>query len=347
MLVELAFAVAITLLYWWEVGQQGLIPDLPDEIRRVQSLMPRDIFHLQFAGHVILLTFMLAASLIDIEEWIIPDAIAVTGTLVALVLAVAAPASHLVHLPVDVVGNKVVFEHLQLSSPSAPGAHLAAGRWESLFLGLGCVWLWAFALLPRVWTLRWGLGMAVKLFFRRLKRERGATVKAVLIGVVLTAVCAITWRYGEERWTALLSALVGLTVGAGIIWTIRIVSSSVLRREAMGFGDVTLMAMIGAFLGWQPTLVAFFISPFFGLFPAVVARLGRSRAPREVPYGPFLCAGTATVLLCWARIWPRLADYLEVFAQLGGGLVLLFILGLFALLALLLFAVQLAKKAFA
>ena len=71
-----------------------------------------------------------------------------------------------------------------------------------------------------------------------------------------------------------------------------------LRREAMGFGDVTLMAMIGAFLGWQAAVLTFFLAPFFGLAHALwklVTYLGKrlsgrqsSSADRELPFGPYL-----------------------------------------------------------
>ena len=46
-------------------------------------------------------------------------------------------------------------------------------------------------------------------------------------------------------------------MGGGIVWAVRIIASQALGVEAMGFGDVTLMCMIGAFVGWQPALLIF------------------------------------------------------------------------------------------
>ena len=62
-----------------------------------------------------------------------------------------------------------------------------------------------------------------------------------------------------------------MAVGAAVIWTIRFIASVILKREAMGFGDVTLMAMIGAFLGWQAVIIVFFLSPFAGAVVGVPA----------------------------------------------------------------------------
>ena len=56
----------------------------------------------------------------------------------------------------------------------------------------------------------------------------------------------------------------------------------------MGFGDVTLMAMIGAFLGWQACIVIFFLSPFAALFVAVAQWMLTGR--RDIAFGPYLCA---------------------------------------------------------
>lgn len=94
----------------------------------------------------------------------------------------------------------------------------------------------------------------------------------------------------------------GLLVGGGIVWIVRLVGQWVLKQEAMGFGDVVLMAAIGSFLGWQPTIVIFFIAPLCALLVAVGMLVVRRE--REIPYGPYLSLGTLILLLGWPRIWP-------------------------------------------
>ena len=67
--------------------------------------------------------------------------------------------------------------------------------------------------------------------------------------------------------------------------------------EALGFGDVTLMAMIGVYVGWQPSVLIFFVAPCF----AVVVFLARLafRGDNAGAYGPFLCMAAATVIVYW------------------------------------------------
>ncbi|HMC11574.1 MAG TPA: prepilin peptidase, partial [Pirellulaceae bacterium] len=67
------------------------------------------------------------------------------------------------------------------------------------------------------------------------------------------------------------------------------------------FGDVTLMAMIGAFLGWQPCLMIFFLSPFAALAIALVQVILTGR--RDIPYGPYLCAAAIVVIIQWPWFW--------------------------------------------
>jgi leader peptidase (prepilin peptidase)/N-methyltransferase len=121
--------------------------------------------------------------------------------------------------------------------------------------------------------------------------------------------------------------LTGLLAGGLLTQFVRLTASLALRREAMGFGDVTLMGMIGAFLGWQAAVLTFFLAPFFGLAHALW-KLGRylekrwsgaqsSSADREIPFGPYLSMAAVTLVLCWPWLWEKWAkSYFETLSML-------------------------------
>jgi leader peptidase (prepilin peptidase)/N-methyltransferase len=121
----------------------------------------------------------------------------------------------------------------------------------------------------------------------------------------------------------LLIGLLGLAVGAGLTQAFRLTFSLALRREAMGFGDVTLMALIGSFLGWQAAILCFFLAPFFGLLHAalkVISYLQKrlighsvSSVDREMPFGPYLSMAALALILGWSWIWPHWAK--DLFAS--------------------------------
>jgi len=107
--------------------------------------------------------------------------------------------------------------------------------------------------------------------------------------------------------------LLGMLVGAGLTYGVRKVAGFALRREAMGMGDVTLMGMIGGFMGWQAVVLTFFLAPFLGLAHAGWKLLqlfkkwmrgGQlSSADRELPYGPYLSMAAATLFFLWPWLW--------------------------------------------
>lgn len=105
------------------------------------------------------------------------------------------------------------------------------------------------------------------------------------------------WLSAYPHLHGLASSLAGMVIGGGVIWTLRTVGQWAWRREVMGFGDVILMAMIGSFLGWQPTLLVFFIAPFCGLISTVLSF--RFLSVREIPYGPYLSLGAMLVIFAW------------------------------------------------
>ncbi len=99
-----------------------------------------------------------------------------------------------------------------------------------------------------------------------------------------------------------LVSTAGLVAGGGIVWLVRIIGAYVLRREAMGFGDVVLMAMIGSVIGWQPVIVVFFAAPVLAIGVAILSLVLRRRD--EIPYGPWLSLAALLLLLFWNNVWP-------------------------------------------
>jgi len=100
---------------------------------------------------------------------------------------------------------------------------------------------------------------------------------------------------GWDRADAALLALVGASVGGGLVYLTRAGGTRLFGREAMGIGDVYLMAAIGAALGWEATILVFFLAPFVALayvFAAGAVRAAGRRAAREAG-APASTAGEA------------------------------------------------------
>jgi leader peptidase (prepilin peptidase)/N-methyltransferase len=87
----------------------------------------------------------------------------------------------------------------------------------------------------------------------------------------------------------IVASIIGAAVGAAIPWTIRWVWYQMKGVEAMGLGDVKMLAMIGAFLGWKQVWVVLFIASLTGAIVgiAILRSRGRSLASR-LPFGTFL-----------------------------------------------------------
>ncbi len=303
MVLELLVGLGLAALYWWEVGQQGLWRHL--------ALGPGQpsagILHGQFLCHAGLLWLMLVASLIDIDERIIPDAITVPGTLLGLAIAALFPWTM---LPTGLGWPGF----LHVAAPNRWPAWLdGRSNLAPLAIGLGCWWLWCLGLLHRTWYSRHGWRRALRLMMARLVRAP-STSRILLVGAAGTGAIAGVWVWGGVPWIGLLTALVGMAAGGVLIWLVRIIGRAVLRREAMGFGDVTLMAMIGAFLGWQSCLVVFFLAPFAGLVIGLVLLVVRRES--AIFFGPFLCLAAAATIVEWSPIWERISTPLGLLGPL-------------------------------
>lgn len=118
------------------------------------------------------------------------------------------------------------------------------------------------------------------------------------------------WMAAHPHWHGLASSLAGLVIGGGAILAVRIVGQWAWGREVMGFGDVILMAMIGSFLGWQPTLLVFFVAPFCSLVAVLVSR--QFFRTSEIAYGPYLSLGALLVLLFWKSYFSQFEGWFSL-----------------------------------
>jgi leader peptidase (prepilin peptidase) / N-methyltransferase len=94
------------------------------------------------------------------------------------------------------------------------------------------------------------------------------------------------------------SAAIGAALGAGIPWLIRYAWFRVKRVEAMGLGDVKMLAMIGAFLGWQQVWVTLFIASITGAIVGLaLLKLSGRASSAKIPFGTFLAVAALVASL--------------------------------------------------
>ena len=90
----------------------------------------------------------------------------------------------------------------------------------------------------------------------------------------------------------LIASVIGAAAGFSFFYLVAFLSLRILKKEGMGGGDIKLMAMVGAFLGWKAVLLTTFLGSFFGAIIGVglMVFLGREKGSL-IPFGPFLAMG--------------------------------------------------------
>jgi leader peptidase (prepilin peptidase)/N-methyltransferase len=135
------------------------------------------------------------------------------------------------------------------------------------------------------------LAYAGWMLFRQIWPPPVLDLPAGMVGFVLNPHWVPLWAQ------ALGGVLLGYLVGGGLVWAVRIAGSAAFGKEAMGMGDVHLLAAVGACLGWIDAVLTFFAAAFVGVAWAAVGAIGGGRVRRAMPYGPFLAIATLLVLV--------------------------------------------------
>jgi leader peptidase (prepilin peptidase)/N-methyltransferase len=120
-----------------------------------------------------------------------------------------------------------------------------------------------------------------------------------VITLPLTVVGFVFSFFTEPGW---LASLIGILVGGGVLFAIAEIYFRVRHQEGLGMGDVKMLAMVGAFLGWKLTVLASFSGTLIGLALIVSKRGGLQYA---LPFGTFLALGAAAA----ASVGPRLLEW--------------------------------------
>lgn len=126
---------------------------------------------------------------------------------------------------------------------------------------------------------------------------------------VLFPAIIISLIYNLIYYQNILNALLAVVIGSGFFLFIFLIS----RGRAMGFGDVKLAILMGLLLGFPNILVALFLAFFFGAIIGLILMIYKAKSLKsEIPFGPFLIAGTFIALLCGNQIIQWYLNFLQV-----------------------------------
>jgi leader peptidase (prepilin peptidase)/N-methyltransferase len=94
-----------------------------------------------------------------------------------------------------------------------------------------------------------------------------------------------------------LEALLGILIGGGCLFAIAFIYELITKREGMGGGDIKLLAMLGAFLGWKSLFFILFVSSLIGAVVGISVMIARGKDMKyAVPFGPFLSIAAVAYL---------------------------------------------------
>jgi leader peptidase (prepilin peptidase)/N-methyltransferase len=122
----------------------------------------------------------------------------------------------------------------------------------------------------------------------------------LVVGILVPVVFPDSGFIPEKAGMAILGGL----VGGGALWAVGVIAKAILRREAMGFGDVKLLTMIGFLVGLKMTFLTIVLSAFVGILITIPIHLfQRKERYAHLPYGPYLSLGAVLCVLWGETLW--------------------------------------------
>jgi len=113
------------------------------------------------------------------------------------------------------------------------------------------------------------------------------SLPGIAVGLILSWVMPV----------GIVDALIGVAIGGGILFGIAAAYLLLTGQDGMGGGDIKLLAMIGAFLGWKGVIVTLLLGSFLGAATGVIFMVFAGKGAKfPIPFGPFLAAGALAYL---------------------------------------------------
>jgi len=103
--------------------------------------------------------------------------------------------------------------------------------------------------------------------------------------------------FARSSLLGMKESLIGMITGFGLFYFVALIGSAIFKKEAMGGGDVKMMAMVGALTGWKAVLLTTFLGSLTGSIIGIllIVLKGKDRKAK-IPFGPFLALGTIITL---------------------------------------------------
>lgn len=155
--------------------------------------------------------------------------------------------------------------------------------------------------------------------FREVLFLAPAILLAVVAHAVLTRPGAVAsaWRHLNDpaavgafarHFGGFQASLFGFLVAGAMVWGTRIMGTFLFGKEAMGLGDMHLLAAVGAVAGWATPVIAFLLAPLLALLWGLYVLLCHNE--RELPFGPWLALASLAGLVFYDPIAVCLRTYL-------------------------------------
>ncbi|MDF7824151.1 prepilin peptidase [Pontiellaceae bacterium B12227] len=192
-------------------------------------------------------------------------------------------------------------------SPRYPSIELLTAI---LFTLIWLVYPYQPVVLPYV-VLVFGLILGSMVDFDEMWIPDRCTIGGMILGPLFSIL--IPSMHGAESWLeSLISSLIGLAVGFGSLWLVGVIGKLILKKDAMGFGDVKLMGALGAFLGWESIIFIVFVSSLLGTIVGVgFIASGNKEWQSKIPFGPYISLAAIIWMLGGSKLWELYIQWMQ------------------------------------